>query len=225
MPGIMTLDSFANATFTSEQQVLFETNKAGAFTYSVGNIGMVTLQSMTTPSEFNAMRASLDQKLAARTLTALQKTQYQHLKKVEKKHITGDNTNIQDQPIIDPRIDDLRWDFDVLYYGTKFPRKWIQTKPLTDLIDEWITPLDAEWEKSVKPAVRTTNHPLDEYVSTIAMAPRSLGGKELPLTLVVNSDHLSSVFDLKMKTPGLTNVRVVDASVIPLTAGVAVQSD
>jgi len=40
------------------------------------------------------------------------------------------------------------------------------------------------------------------------MAPRSLGG----------------VVDPKMKIYGLTNVRVVDASVIPLTTGVAIQS-
>jgi hypothetical protein len=49
-------------------------------------------------------------------------------------------------------------DFDVLYYGTKFLRKWIQTKPLADFIDEWITPpasiQDDEWEKFVKTAVR-----------------------------------------------------------------------
>ena len=57
-----------------------EVNQAGVFTYSVGNIGTVTLQSMTTPSEFKAMRASLDQDLAERTLTPLQKVQYQHLK-------------------------------------------------------------------------------------------------------------------------------------------------
>ena len=53
---------------------------------------------------------------------------------------------------------DLFVDFDVLYYGTKFLRKWIQTKPLADLIDEWITPpatiLDDEWVKFVKTAVR-----------------------------------------------------------------------
>ena len=55
-------------------------NQAGVFTYSVGNIGTVTLQSMTTHSEFKAMRASLDQDLAERTLTPLQKAQYQHLK-------------------------------------------------------------------------------------------------------------------------------------------------
>ncbi|KAH9179334.1 hypothetical protein EDB89DRAFT_1926666 [Lactarius sanguifluus] len=40
---------------------------------------MVTLQFMTTPFGFNAMRASLDHDLVARTLTALQKAQY-HLK-------------------------------------------------------------------------------------------------------------------------------------------------
>ena len=59
-----------------------ETNQAGVFTYSVGNIGTVTLQSMTTPSEFKAMRASLDQDLAERTLTPLQEAQYRHLKKI-----------------------------------------------------------------------------------------------------------------------------------------------
>ncbi|KAN0125467.1 hypothetical protein V8E53_015437 [Lactarius tabidus] len=247
-PGIMTLDSLANATFTSEQQVLFEANQAGVFTYSVGNIGTVTLQSMTTPSEFKAMRDSLDQDLAERILTPLQKAQYQHLKDLVdggeegwveivvvpsggvlsppkpgenyltavaiQQHTFGqgsvhiNSTNIHDQPLIDPRIADLRWDFDVLYYGTKFLRKWIQTKPLADLIDEWITPpasiKDDEWEKFVKTAVRTTNHPL----GTTAMAPRSLGG----------------VVDPKMKIYGLTNVRVVDASVIPLTTGVAIQS-
>jgi hypothetical protein len=35
---------------------------------------------MTTPSEFKAMRASLDKELAERSLTPLQKVQYQHLK-------------------------------------------------------------------------------------------------------------------------------------------------
>ena len=57
-----------------------EANQAGVFTYSVGNIGTVTLQSMITPSEFKGMRASLDQDLTERTLTPLQKVQYQHLK-------------------------------------------------------------------------------------------------------------------------------------------------
>lgn len=50
------------------------------FTYSVADIGPVTLQSMTTPAEFKAMRASLDKDLAQMPLTPLQKVQYQYLK-------------------------------------------------------------------------------------------------------------------------------------------------
>lgn len=55
--------------------------------------------------------------------------------------------------------DGLFVDFDVLYYGTRFIRKWIQTKPLTDLIDEMVTPPaslleDNEWVKFVKSVVR-----------------------------------------------------------------------
>ncbi len=49
-------------------------------------------------------------------------------------------------------------DFDVLYYSTKFLRKWTQKKPLAAIIDEWITPpaslQDDEWEKFVKTVVR-----------------------------------------------------------------------
>jgi hypothetical protein len=52
------------------------------FTYSVADIGTVTLQSMTTPFEFKAMRTSLDKELAQRPLTPLQKVQYQHLKEL-----------------------------------------------------------------------------------------------------------------------------------------------
>jgi hypothetical protein len=55
--------------------------------------------------------------------------------------------------------DELFVDFEVLYYGTRFIRKWIQTKPLADLIDEMVTPPgslheDNEWIKFVKSVVR-----------------------------------------------------------------------
>jgi hypothetical protein len=46
-----------------------------------------------------------------------------------------------------------------LYYGTRFIRKWVQTKPLADFIDEMISPPaslqdDKEWAQFVKSVVR-----------------------------------------------------------------------
>ena len=63
-------------------------------------------------------------------------------------------------------------DFDVLYYGTRFIRKWIQTKPLADMVDEMISPPaslqdDNEWVKFVKSVVRVSTICFRYFVTLI----------------------------------------------------------
>ncbi|KAH9179335.1 hypothetical protein EDB89DRAFT_2239122 [Lactarius sanguifluus] len=184
-PDIMALDSFANATFTSEQQVL-----------------LLVMSSMTTPFGFNAMRASLDHDLVARTLTALQKAQY-HLKDLVDSGEEGwvEIAVVPSGRMRGPPKAGENYNFDVLYYGTKF-LKWIQTKPLADLIGEWITPpaslLDAEWEKFVKTAVRKRESPN--------------GSDGLHYFGTQRSKDLSSVVTLKHTMPKKSSASTTSAS-------------
>ncbi|KAI0061360.1 alcohol oxidase [Artomyces pyxidatus] len=113
------------------------------------------------------------------------------------------------QPVIDPKFLEIPWDAEVLVHGSQWVRKWMQSEPIAGLLEGEVTPSlnvqsDEEWDAYVRTAVRTTNHPL----GTTAMASRALGG----------------VVDPNLKVYGLANVRVVDAGIIPMTIGVAIQS-
>lgn len=107
-------------------------------------------------------------------------------------------------PSINPNFFLIELDLDVQIAIAKWTRKFWATEPMKSLITAEISPgydvlpqnaTDAEWASWVKTAVTANSHPL----GTCAMMPRDLGG----------------VVDEKLKVYGTSNVRVVDASVMP----------
>lgn len=85
--------------------------------------------------------------------------------------------------------------------GLKLARKIAQTKPLSDVLLQEVTPgpdtnTDKEWEQFAANTIGTEYHP----ANTLAMLPKDIGG----------------VVDAKLRVYGMSNVRVADASVFPI---------
>ncbi|KAI0056669.1 alcohol oxidase [Artomyces pyxidatus] len=249
-PGVLTLDRLNyNKTYANEQEALYNNSASGALTYTEAVIGPLPLQATVNSSTFNSMYKNLTTTLAKRKQTPIQKAQYAALESMVKggevgwfeltvvpsggvasTAVNGSNyltsvaielhpfgrgyvhinsTDPNAQPVIDPKFLEIPWDAEVLVHGSQWIRKWMHTEPIAGLLDGDNVPgsnvqTDAQWDAYIRTAVRTTNHPL----GTTAMASRALGG----------------VVDPNLKIYGLANVRVVDAGIIPMTIGVAIQS-
>ncbi|KAG8742419.1 hypothetical protein FRC10_001553 [Ceratobasidium sp. 414] len=101
-------------------------------------------------------------------------------------------------------MSNIQIDQDSLVEALKFSLKVSQAEPLASSIVARQDPApnvtsDADLLNYAKTYLRTIHHP----IGTVAMAPKALGG----------------VVDSNLKVHGTTNVRVVDASVIPLHMG------
>ncbi|KAI4607533.1 hypothetical protein J4E80_009646 [Alternaria sp. BMP 0032] len=122
-------------------------------------------------------------------------------------HINGsDPTN---KPLIDPRYLGTPYDLEALIQAAKYTRKMAMTAPFKDV---WVsefdpgmsTETDAEWETYIRNNVFTFYHPL----GTCAMLPKEDGG----------------VVDPQLRVYGVDNLRVVDASVIPMIISAHIQT-
>ncbi|CAE6423535.1 unnamed protein product [Rhizoctonia solani] len=104
-------------------------------------------------------------------------------------------------PAIDPNYLSKQIDQSILVESVKFADKIAKTEPLAAMLVGRQDPSadiksDEDIANWVKGNIRTLHHP----IGTAAMAPKSLGG----------------VVDEKLKVYGASNLRVVDASVIPM---------
>ncbi|KAJ5807448.1 Glucose-methanol-choline oxidoreductase [Penicillium robsamsonii] len=105
---------------------------------------------------------------------------------------------------IDPKYFMLDFDFHAQVQAARFIREVFKTKPLADMAGAETSPglstvaADADdegWTDFIKGNYRSNFHP----ISTAAMMPKEIGG----------------VVDSSLKVYGTSNVRVVDASVLP----------
>ncbi|KAK2602260.1 hypothetical protein N8I77_008809 [Diaporthe amygdali] len=112
------------------------------------------------------------------------------------------SSNISHSPEIDPRYASNAYDLQNLVEAGKFARKIAQTEPLASLlVGEYAPGLAAvstedEWIEYAREAMITIYH----YSGTCAMLPKKDGG----------------VVDPRLKVWGTKNLRVVDASIIPV---------
>ncbi|CAA9964970.1 hypothetical protein CFE70_007983 [Pyrenophora teres f. teres 0-1] len=112
-------------------------------------------------------------------------------------------------PLINPRYLSTPYDLESLKAAVKYTRKLSNTAPFKDV---WIsefdpgmsTQTDAQWETYVRDNVGTFYHPL----GTCAMLPKKDGG----------------VVDPQLRVYGVKNLRVVDASIMPMIVSAHIQT-
>ncbi|KAI0083871.1 alcohol oxidase [Irpex rosettiformis] len=107
-------------------------------------------------------------------------------------------------PVIDERYFDNDFDIQAVLSCIKLLLKLQDTAPVSDIITNRTSPAvdiqsDEDLINYIKSNAMSSSHP----IGTAAMAPRELGG----------------VVDADLKVYGTTNLRVVDASIIPIIVG------
>lgn len=116
--------------------------------------------------------------------------------------VTINSKNPFDRPSIDAGYLSESLDLEILREGFKLARKISQTSPMKDHIASENSPgssvqSDSDWNNWIRGATGTEYHPS----STCAMLPRADGG----------------VVDTNLKVYGTSNLRVIDASVVPFS--------
>ncbi|KAL5639510.1 hypothetical protein ACGC1H_006223 [Rhizoctonia solani] len=239
--GITTLDILRNnASYAASAQAQYAATHDGILTSSISVLSFLNFDYLTSPTTLSTMIRKLNQEIAAGEITRLQQAQYEiqkdwlrkrvgHLEVVLNPGYFGSGTpktntsyaslsmvlqhpfsrgnvhinssNPLTSPQINPNYLSKSIDQETFVQALKFGLKISQTEPLASLVVARQDPppettSDNAYVEYVKTSVRTIHHP----IGTAALAPRAIGG----------------VVDTSLKVYGTSNVRVVDASIIPI---------
>ncbi|KAJ4488377.1 alcohol oxidase [Lentinula aciculospora] len=237
-----------NATFEAEQDLLYLEDKTGIYTYTASDISFHPMQQFFSPAELASSVAQLQDEIAAANLsewqskqaqiqlsdleagtvgqmellffagdigtTATSGTEYVDILNFGSRHFSRGSVHIGSSdplaaPLIDPNYFQFTIDKEVVIKGTVIARNVTSTAPLSSYIKAPTNPSsnvtsEADFEQFVLENVGTEWHP----VGTASLGPQGAGG-------VVNDNLI---------VYGTSNLRVVDASVIPLQIASHIQS-
>ncbi|KAJ1308023.1 hypothetical protein OPQ81_002094 [Rhizoctonia solani] len=243
-PGVTTFDILRNnATYAAEAQAQYAATHDGIYAATHSAFTFINLGSYVNSSTIKSMKSKLDQEIAASSTTALERAQFAiqkqwldqklgHLEvimypgyfafsapKANTSYISllmaiqhpfsRGNIHIGSadplvKGIYDPKYFSKSIDLQTLVEAVKFALKITKTEPIASLVVTRQDPApgitsDEDIATYIKTYVESVYHP----IGTAALAPKDLGG----------------VVDNKLKVYGTANVRVVDASIIPLHMG------
>ncbi|CAE7060958.1 unnamed protein product [Rhizoctonia solani] len=238
-----------NATFAAAAAAQYNATHDGILSYSGSILSFINLDHMATPAEISDMTARLNREITSEKITPLQRASYaiqkdwlkQKVGLVEfimspgfagagvpkantsymslitaiqhpfsrgniRKHINTSNPLAT--PQINPKYFSKSIDLETLALTVKFGQKLSKTEPLASMIVARQDPAPEVTSNTaiaeyIKANAGTIHHP----IGTAALAPREIGG----------------VVDVNLKVYGTANLRVVDASVIPLHIGTHIQ--
>ncbi|KAJ7171994.1 alcohol oxidase [Mycena filopes] len=119
------------------------------------------------------------------------------------------STDALQAPVIDLGMLDNEWDMAVLMQAIKFARRLLATESMSGAVIKEVVPgnevkTDEELKNFIRKVISTTFHPL----GTAAMLPVDDGG----------------VVDASLRVHGTANLRVVDASIIPIHVSAHLQA-
>lgn len=243
-PGKTTFDILRNdATYAAAAQAQYASTHDGIYAATHSAFTFIDLASYVNSTKIQSMKTKLDQEIAASGKTALENAQFTIQKQWLSQKLghleiimypgyfafSGPKTNTSYMSLLmavqhpfsrgnihigsadplvkatyDPKYFSKSIDLDTLVEAVKFGLKISKTEPIASAVVARQDPApgvtsDADIAAYVKNYVESVYHP----IGTAALAPRALGG----------------VVDANLKVYGTTNVRVVDASVVPLHMG------
>ncbi|KAJ1300921.1 hypothetical protein OPQ81_003347 [Rhizoctonia solani] len=232
-----------NATFAAAAAAQYNKTHDGILASTPSIISFTDLDPMATPAEIANLTAQLDREIASERLNPLQEASYKiqrgwlkekvglvevivypgyagvGIPKANTSYMTiftavqhpfsrGNIHLNSSDPLVPPRIDPKYFsksiDLDILVYSVKFSQKLSKTDPLASIVVTRQDPApevtsDSEIADYVKTNIASIHHP----IGSVSLAPKELGG----------------VVDARLKVYGTANVRVVDASIMPLHLG------